>query len=105
MMLTMVVRFMLWKHHGRSDLLGSFKPIITQIQNKHFQQLYRILGHGSDVDVDAMGEIVHRILYHTFTMPTDILVQVASIVDQSIILSMLTERHNFWHDFRVLTRH
>src|SRR5262245_15094178 len=103
-MLTMVIRYMLWKHHGRAKVLGSFKPLVTQAQDVHFQKLYQILMGGPELHIDSMAETVHRILYHTITMNTDILVQVASIVDQSFILTMLTGKENLWHSFWVLTR-
>lgn len=86
----MVVRYMLWRKHGKGWLLGKFKPKVTKIQQSLFKELYELLLAGEDVALESLAPVSHRILLSSFTLSLDVRNQVDSAVEQFMIFAIMT---------------
>ena len=95
-LISIVIRCMLWRKYAIGKALGKFKPKLTSVQHGFFKTLYSYLESGSHTTLEDIAPVIHSILYHIYATPTDPKVQVATLVDQTLILSILTTSKERW---------
>jgi hypothetical protein len=86
----MVIRYILWRKHGKGYLLGGFKPKVTKVQQSLFKELYELVLAGEDVELERLAAVTHRILLSSFTLSLDVRNQVDSAVEQFMIFAIMT---------------
>jgi len=89
-MCTVVIRFMLWKKHDSIGNLGNFRPKLTRGQLDLFKDLYSLLSQGSTIEMALLAPITHRIIFSAYTLKMDVRKKVDSVLEQSLILTVLT---------------
>ncbi|KIM73120.1 hypothetical protein PILCRDRAFT_733216 [Piloderma croceum F 1598] len=86
----MVIRYMLWRKHGKGDMFGNFKPKVTKPQQSLFRDLYNLLLKGADVELTSLAPLAHRILLSSFTLSLNARNQVDSAFEQFMIFAIMT---------------